>query len=402
MDNFTKYLLTGTLVFIALIKPSISFATPNNISNLPVSIQFLDAIRKADLDRAHSFVTEPLIAMGKITYRNLDLTQKKDFVEQYQRVFTSEIINTLTKRLPTKLGSVGSVKNQETSWHAILSSGAFVQIIFSKTGAPKNIYYSHLVAPSFDCREAQTLTEKLLCSDLSLSRWDNRLAMAYVNAKKYLTGKDYESLQSKQQAFLKSRNKCKSNKTCIESVLKNRATTLENQITQEENKPPIKFKEMNNINDTWQSTSWKTAKNCQSNKILKRTKSTLVNMTINYPYVILKTRHKNKVKTAACIIQSIDSKTYSQFEQQHYSRLNGNDEYWGACGGDLSKLNYEGYYIHMPLKLVHSEKDSDLCSQSAVVVTGRPNNYQFIYANQSDSGNFVDSGYIMEKTLASN
>lgn len=399
MNTFTKQLLATTLVIIAFTQSSISIATPNINTKLPNSIQFLDAVRKGDLDRAHSFVTEPLIAMGKITYQNLNLTKEDDFKQQFNRVFAPEIINSLLNRLPTRLGSVGAVKNKETSWYNILPSGAFIQIIFSNTGAPKSIYYSHLIAPSFDCRKAKSLTENLLCSDLNLSRWDNRFAMAYVNAKKYLTGKEYESLQPKQQAFIAARDKCKTNKSCIESVYKKRVTTLEDQVAFEANKPPIKFNELGAINNIWQSTAWTAASNCQNAKTLKRAESTQVNMTINYPYVIVKSQYKNKVKMAACVIKSVDSKTYSQFEQQHFNRLKGNDKYWGACGGDMSKLNYEGYYIYMPLELAHSEKGSDLCSQSAIVVTGRPDNYQFIYTEQSTSGNFVDSGFIMENHL---
>ncbi len=77
-------------------------------------------------------------------------------------------------------------------------------------------------AASFDCGKASMKVEKLICADEKLSRLDEQLAAAYVEA---LKSTDPARLKAEQKAWLKGRNQC-ADVACIEAAYRQRTRAL--------------------------------------------------------------------------------------------------------------------------------------------------------------------------------
>jgi len=80
--------------------------------------------------------------------------------------------------------------------------------------------------PGFDCAKARTFAEKTICSDAKLSKQDWQLFETYYAVQKPLVGKPYANLINTQHIFLKKRNRCKDNRSCIAKVTSTRIDQL--------------------------------------------------------------------------------------------------------------------------------------------------------------------------------
>lgn len=87
-------------------------------------------------------------------------------------------------------------------------------------------FITFLNSAGFDCKKASTPTEKTICSDKSLSLLDDALSMSYdyaINGYKFGYPIYSESqietiekaLKKEQREFVKNREKCKNNTSCI-------------------------------------------------------------------------------------------------------------------------------------------------------------------------------------------
>ncbi|ELY2856428.1 lysozyme inhibitor LprI family protein [Cronobacter dublinensis] len=91
------------------------------------------------------------------------------------------------------------------------------------------------VSPSFSCKVNLNSTEKAICSDDELASWDNSVTQAYktvVWQKKKITPDDTAALnkiKNDQGVWIKERNKCGSDKECIEKSIKERIDFLTQQ-----------------------------------------------------------------------------------------------------------------------------------------------------------------------------
>lgn len=88
------------------------------------------------------------------------------------------------------------------------------------------------VQASFDCREASSLVEKLICSDADLAELDSWLADAFSNARS--DARDANQVRDQQRAWLRdTRNTC-STVECLRAAYSKRLDQLEPPITVEE------------------------------------------------------------------------------------------------------------------------------------------------------------------------
>jgi uncharacterized protein YecT (DUF1311 family) len=72
-----------------------------------------------------------------------------------------------------------------------------------------SIIFSIAEAASFDCAQARSKIEKLICTNTELSKLDSALGRAYANALSDLPSDDVQDLVKSQQTWIKSvRNKC--------------------------------------------------------------------------------------------------------------------------------------------------------------------------------------------------
>lgn len=81
----------------------------------------------------------------------------------------------------------------------------------------------HSFAASFDCGKSSSTTEKLICSDESLSKLDERLANSYKQALDSAT--DKESFKKMQIEWLKQQRSCK-DVECLAQIYKDRIGVL--------------------------------------------------------------------------------------------------------------------------------------------------------------------------------
>lgn len=82
-------------------------------------------------------------------------------------------------------------------------------------------------AASFDCTKASTRVEKMICADISLSRLDDKMAMAYRTTALPPIGDPSAAawLKKTQREWLKQRNACETS-TCLRDVYATRIDDL--------------------------------------------------------------------------------------------------------------------------------------------------------------------------------
>lgn len=83
------------------------------------------------------------------------------------------------------------------------------------------------VSASFSCSCAKSPTEKTICGSYELAAWDRSLAAAYKTATERT--QDEAALLEEQKEWLKERNACQADPTCIETKLAIRVGQLSSQ-----------------------------------------------------------------------------------------------------------------------------------------------------------------------------
>lgn len=67
---------------------------------------------------------------------------------------------------------------------------------------------------SFDCKKASTRTEKLICSDTTLSEWDGRQDFTYRSLLRHAPAAEQAAIRARQRAWLQRRDVC-ADKKCL-------------------------------------------------------------------------------------------------------------------------------------------------------------------------------------------
>lgn len=101
----------------------------------------------------------------------------------------------------------------------------FVRLAFALI----TLFTSHsTIAAGFDCKNATSNVEKLICADEQLSELDEALNRQFREALE--KAGDRKSLVKQQQAWIKERNKCV-DAMCLQTAYKNRQTSLKSSST---------------------------------------------------------------------------------------------------------------------------------------------------------------------------
>jgi uncharacterized protein YecT (DUF1311 family) len=79
--------------------------------------------------------------------------------------------------------------------------------------------------PSFSCARAGSPAEKTICASVALAAWDRSVALAWRQATENGTS---DELMSQQKAWLRIRDACASDATCLEQKMKQRTSALSN------------------------------------------------------------------------------------------------------------------------------------------------------------------------------
>lgn len=82
-------------------------------------------------------------------------------------------------------------------------------------------------APSFDCGADTLMTERAICASDELAALDRDLNRVYVGAMTALGGPDKAALRGEQHAWIKRRNTCLADETCIADYYRDRIAYLE-------------------------------------------------------------------------------------------------------------------------------------------------------------------------------
>ena len=125
----------------------------------------------------------------------------------------------------------GLLRNKQRSWlkHrgycfgdiSCLSQAYKSRIIELKSGA-------YLSGPSFYCAKATTKTKRAICDHSELSNLDTQLARIYSQLRKSLSKSDSKWLKKQQRVWLKRRNTCSNNVSCLLQTYEDRIVELEN------------------------------------------------------------------------------------------------------------------------------------------------------------------------------
>lgn len=81
-------------------------------------------------------------------------------------------------------------------------------------------------SPSFDCARAGTSTEKTICSSEDLASYDRQIAASFTAAREHLNTSAANDLLQGQRTWLKERNACGGNRSCLDATMRERAQYL--------------------------------------------------------------------------------------------------------------------------------------------------------------------------------
>lgn len=81
-------------------------------------------------------------------------------------------------------------------------------------------------SPSFNCSQAITPTEHLICTEEDLSWLDRQMAKLYQGIREQLTPEARQTLIKTQQDWLQKRDQCQSNRDCTRQAYMDRLQTL--------------------------------------------------------------------------------------------------------------------------------------------------------------------------------
>ena len=82
-------------------------------------------------------------------------------------------------------------------------------------------------AQSFDCRYARYADEKMICREPVLGRLDEELASIYRRVLLNLARSERDGLDKNEDAFVRTRHRCGSHRTCIEESYRKRMEELQ-------------------------------------------------------------------------------------------------------------------------------------------------------------------------------
>ncbi len=376
-------------------------AAPNSMwgeASITVAYAFLKAVADKDIDKAHSMLDETFTVSQGTRNSFKNITHKKIFTAHFNRIFNDDFIKVLKSDLKKELHSFGPDGYGRSQWYVKLNQENGSQgysVVFNESARPIMFSNPTIIAPSFNCLLARSKTEKILCSNLALSKLDVAVSKSYTAAKKYLTGIEYNSLKDKQRQFNKSRNKCSSDINCLTIALTGRNKKIKNLIDKEYKKNAVSFDGNDEVAGAWANEKWINAANCESSGDVKIKENTLLNITYKYPYIIMSKKDKFENSTLVCKVKSILTSTYKKIEDD-----NVDDFDWGSCRGDINKLNYRGNYTYMPLEKINAVGKTDECENAMIIISGHKGSYQMIYNAYSDysaKNGLAGSGFLMKK-----
>ena len=84
----------------------------------------------------------------------------------------------------------------------VMAEGDVIYTLQRPTGMDPEQYKAGFSGPSFDCNEAKTAAEHLICIDAQLSKSDRKLAAAYRRLQKEETAGSFATVQAAQHAWL--------------------------------------------------------------------------------------------------------------------------------------------------------------------------------------------------------
>ena len=120
---------------------------------------------------------------------------------------------------------VASLEGQDRV-HALGANMTTIEAV--KQSILKHENYSDLsVKPSFDCALARTPTERTICGSSELSHADARLSRIYSRLRQSLSKSNFKRLRNKQRAWLKQRDYCSDDLSCLSRSYNRRVVDLE-------------------------------------------------------------------------------------------------------------------------------------------------------------------------------
>lgn len=131
-------------------------------------------------------------------------------------------------------GTFGPKGYKVPNWVTLLNNGQLVtNWIDGSFLVLQRISANEKVSPGFDCKKSSDPTEIAICNNSDLSSWDNSVKTAYEMAISSLSKTDSNSkysiakLKSEQLSWIKERNNCNSNISCIKKSMQDRVDALE-------------------------------------------------------------------------------------------------------------------------------------------------------------------------------
>lgn len=100
-----------------------------------------------------------------------------------------------------------------------LAAAGFAACVLFAASAPA-------LAASFDCSRAATAVEHTICEDRTLSALDDEMALDYRAALKRTSGAAKSGIRSEQKTWLRQRNACASDASCIDTAYRVRIQRL--------------------------------------------------------------------------------------------------------------------------------------------------------------------------------
>jgi len=341
---------------------------------------FFESIIKQDYEQAYKYTS------GSIRYRsnnskNIEISNKKEFIKISPLLFNKQFRDVLKS---ADNFNAECCLNSRYVWG---KDGIFIWFRGGNDDAtPDVISNTYMIEPSFDCSKAQTAVEKAICGNLSLSNQDQRLKNIYTEAKVFLTGQEYKNLKTKQIFFIKKRESCGNNASCINQITDLRIQELDNLIEKEWKKPIQKFqKDFSDLNGVWKSVNYKSSAYCGKYSDDYVANNVNIEIRINYPLIALKKFVSNEeVKYHESEINLKYTGTFASV----YHRTVYSKSYWGSCGGNIFKMPYEGKYI------LFTSKDG------VFVLTGHEGEpKKLIYGDYLIDEILLDEGHLLKKLI---
>lgn len=317
------------------------------------TVRFFQLSIRNDISRTRMYLNDILKYRSKkgknisIKKENIDKVYNRLFNEKYKSLVLADW-KKKHNLFPScfRLG-YGAGQGTPTSTFGKYGKGQ-IHIWFYDNGLPYVIANDFMIKASFDCNKASNTTEKAICNSYELASLDMELSNIYEDAKRYLTDDAYINLKKEQRTFIKQRNKCENNETCIRLIIKNRIDELKVLIDNENSK------DISSIQNYEQKITgvWKTKKYIDAiingafggnwedyykniNKIKK--------IIIVPPEVLFYDKNDEVLKTST--IDKIIFDTWAKvYKRTAYKR------YYGNSGSrDLNRLPFAGHYISLSL-----------------------------------------------------